>query len=383
MMNIVDLLIFSLIGTVFVCIGAFFGAKIRSNQGAVGRFSWQNRKLEPKHILATIAIGSLVAFAISSLFLMGNTAFKTGDTEIINGEVVRKEQEKVSCSHSYSCNCKQVTSCSGSGKNRSCSTSTVCETCYEHSNDWDWNLITNIGTIEIDRIDRQGKHMPPRWGTAKPGDPVAMTHWYKNYVKAVPESLFNANDNSLIAKFSSQIPVYPLGIYDYHHIDRVLSIGVPVPDLKQYNMRLSNMLKELGPTKQANIVVVFVKNADPNYTNALKASWLGGKKNDIVVVIGSTEFPNIDWVGVIAWSKNELFKVELRDAIYDLKEINQDKVMSTIHATVKRGYVRQSFKEYEYLEDDIHISEDAIFMLMIIQFLLGIGPAVLVVKFEY
>lgn len=369
-MNIGDLFIFAAIGSIFIAVGIIFGVRAFNQKNKSFRSFQTINQLQTAGL---VCIGILVAFMISTMFLAGNTAFKTMDTEIINGEVLSKEQERVACSHSYSCRCKEVTSCSGSGKNQSCTKTTVCETCYEHSNDWDWNLITNLGKIEIDRVDRQGKHTPPRWTTAKKGDPVAMSHSYRNYVKAVPESIFNMNDQQLIEKFSSQIPSYPNGIYDYHYIDRAITVGVPVPDIKQYSEQISLMLRELGPTKQSNIILLFVKNADSNYANALKASWLGAKKNDVVVMIGSSEFPKIDWVGVQAWTTNEMFKVALRDDLMALENIDRAKIMNTIYKNVKASYVRQSFKEYQYLEDDIHISENAIIALIIVQLLLGVG----------
>src|SRR5690349_13112667 len=52
----------------------------------------------------------------------------TSDVEVINGFVTSKQQQRVSCSHSYSCRCHRV--CSGSGKNRTCRQK--CDTCYEH-----------------------------------------------------------------------------------------------------------------------------------------------------------------------------------------------------------------------------------------------------------
>src|SRR4051812_22989724 len=74
-----------------------------------------------------------VAGAILAFSIFGQTM----DEEVWNGHVTSKEQVRVSCSHSYSCNCRQ--SCTSSGKGgQSCTT--VCDTCYEHSNDYDWDL---------------------------------------------------------------------------------------------------------------------------------------------------------------------------------------------------------------------------------------------------
>src|SRR6185369_625968 len=69
----------------------------------------------------------------------------TSDTEVWNGQVTSKTQDRVSCSHDYKCRCRSETTCTGSGKNRSCTSSTVCDTCYEHSYDVDWAVHASTG----------------------------------------------------------------------------------------------------------------------------------------------------------------------------------------------------------------------------------------------
>src|SRR5690348_12909213 len=55
------------------------------------------------------------------------------DVEVWNGYVIDKQKVIVSCSHSYSCFC--VNSCD---KDNNCTQ--ICQTCYEHSNDYDWDV---------------------------------------------------------------------------------------------------------------------------------------------------------------------------------------------------------------------------------------------------
>jgi hypothetical protein len=210
------------------------------------------------------------------------------DVEIWNGTLVSKAKEKVSCSHSYTCNCRQ--SCTGSGQNQSCSQ--VCDTCYEHSHDYDWQLNTEVGSVLIDRIDRQGKEEPPRFTKAKPGDPVALSKPYQNYIKAAPDSLFNASTEQMLkAQFKDVLLAYPAHVYDYHYVNRVLTQGVSLPNLAEWNAELAELLAKLGPRRQVNAILVFTKQSNPQYAEALRAEWLGGKKNDVVVVVGVPEYP--------------------------------------------------------------------------------------------
>ncbi len=95
----------------------------------------------------------IVVLLVTAVWQAGRYG-QMADVEIWNGEVTKKQRTLVSCSHSYQCNCRQT--CSGSGSNQSCTQ--ICDTCYEHSNDWDWDVSSTAGNFTIDRIDRQGSH---------------------------------------------------------------------------------------------------------------------------------------------------------------------------------------------------------------------------------
>ena len=292
-----------------------------------------------------LAVGVLVA--VGGYY--ASMHVQASDVEIWNGLLREKQSERVSCTHSYSCNCKQV--CTGSGQNRSCSQQ--CDTCYEHNYDVDWNLKTDVGTVEIDRVDRQGIHEPPRFSRAKLGDPVALAKPFQNYIKAAPDSLFNASSEQMLkAQFQGKLLPYPAEVYDYHYVNRVITQGVNVPTLPAWNAALAQTLAKLGPSKQVNAIIVFSKENDPNYAEALRAAWLGGKKNDVVVVLGTPEYPKIAWVRVFSWTDKELFKVELRDELFNLQEVDIDKVMAVLATHIEKQFVRKHMADFEYLKNE-------------------------------
>lgn len=305
-----------------------------------------------------VAIAGSIGAVLTLLVYLGGLASQVGDVEILNGEVISKNSEHVSCSHSYECRCKEVKNpqtCSGSGSARTCSgggTTRTCDTCYEHSYDVDWNVITNVGTFNIDRVDRQGTSTPPRWTAVVQGEPVAKTHYFINYVKAVPDSLFHARAE-VAGKFDSMIPAYPSGVYDYYRLDRAISVGVPVPDLKAWNQDISQIVRKLGPQRQANVIVVFVNTADQSYLHALEGKWIGGKKNDIIVIIGTTSYPKIDWVAVSSWTDKALFKVYLRDEIFALQNIDRPAIIKAIETNTMKSFERKQMKDFEYLKYNI------------------------------
>lgn len=289
-----------------------------------------------------------IGIVITVVTFASGIGWKTHDYEIWNGLVMGKSREEVSCRHSYSCNCRRV--CSGSGKDKSCREE--CDTCYEHSYDVDWITHTNLGDIYIATIDRRGIQEPPRWSQSMPGQPVAKVSSYTNYIKAVPESVIHFSSEQVRAKFAGKVPTYPLNVYDYHYIDRVIPVGVKVPDLKQWNLAVGNMLRTLGQSKQVNVVIIPTNIADKDYVYAVRDAWLGGKKNDVVIIVSMQEYPKIDWVHVMSWSDREFFKVVLRDEL-QASEFKVEQFMPIVEKNITKHFERKRMREFAYLENEI------------------------------
>lgn len=284
------------------------------------------------------------------------------DTEVLNGKVTGKEQKWVSCSHSYSCNCRTVTS--GSGNNQT--TSTVCDTCYEHFNDWNWDVHSTVGDFTIDRVDRRGSEEPSRWSIVAKDQPVALDHDYVNYIRAAPDSLLRYTR----AKFyKGPIPAYP-SIYDYHRIDRVQSVGQPIPNLGVWNEILSRSLNDLGGAKQVNINLILTSKK-PIFADALRASWLGGKKNDVTVIIGTT-YPTIRWVRVFSWAKQDIINIALRNELMESKQLDPQATVEIITKNITEYYQRRPMADFEYLADEAVPAT----WVLILALLLSVGASV-------
>lgn len=305
----------------------------------IAKIMWKH-EITWAEMACTLVIGA----ALSAGVYFAGAHAQTADTEIINGEVTDKERVHGSYTRSYECRCS-----TNSKGVRSCST------CYEDHYTVTWNCKTNLGTIRIDHKDRTSRSVyltpdPDRYTVIQRGDPVAMEHGFTNYVKAVPDSLFHANQTK---KFDALIPKYPDEVFDYYKINRTFAMGVSVPDLAQWNQDISVMLRKLGPQKQANVVVLFVNTADQSYLHALEGKWIGGKKNDIIVIIGTTAYPKIDWVAVSSWTDKQLFKVQLRDEIMALGNVDRSQIIAAIDKHTMSTYVRKSMKDFEYLKSQI------------------------------
>lgn len=288
------------------------------------------------------------------------------DTEVWNGQVTGREQVTVPCSHSYDCNCS-----SDSKGNRHCST------CYEHLHDYDWDVHASTGeTVSIARIDPQGRNMPPRFAQVYIGEPFSSRHYFTNYILANPESVLlgSKGDTERFAKF---IPAYPDDVYDYYRHDPVINMGVPNVDVKTWNWLFREANKTLGPMKQVNVIVLLVPTNDRNYMLALKDAWVGGKKNDVVVAIGSVDGHKIEWADVLSWTPKTDYKIALKNRIEDIGSLDlRDAIRDAVYTTTVQKFERMHMKDMKYLMRSFQPSATAMWVIFIISTILSLGLAV-------
>lgn len=317
-------------------------------------------------------VGQLLAqLALIGTAMMVMYSMDTHDTEVWGGRVASKEREVVSCSHAYPCHCRPV-SC---GKN---CTTVHCDICFQHRFDVDWTVKTTNGEgLEIDRVNSQGTIEPPRWTAVKIGEPTAVAHSYENFVKAAPDSLFR--HQGLLEKYQDKLPLYPGKIYDYYRIDRLVQVDVQVPDPDAWNRPLEDLNASLGAEKQVNLAVVLVGNQPDDYYEALEQSWIGAKKNDVVAVIG-TDGKAIKWARIMAWTDSEMFRVQARDRLLDLKTLDPKLVLGAMSDTIKTLYVRKPMSDFAYLQESITPTPGQYVFLLIFGILTSIGISVFVVK---
>jgi len=297
------------------------------------------------HVGAQLIVAGISAWIIY--------AKNTGDVEIWSGQVASKKQETVSCSHAYQCNCRPVTTCSGSGKSQTCTTTTHCDTCYEHLFDYNWVVNTsNREAIEIDRIDRQGTMTPPRWTAVQVGEPTAYPHRYTSYIKAAPDSLFR--HQGLKAKYAGKLPAYPGRVFDYYRINRLVLQGVSLPNVAAWNEGLMKVNAEIGASKQVALAVV-VTDQPAEWYYALEEHWIGGKKNDAILVIGLEPGTSLKpaWAQVMAWTTSKLYEVKLRDAVMALPEVTPEATLGVLRDVTREHYKRKPMKDFEYLQASI------------------------------
>lgn len=318
-----------------------------------------------KAAVVTVVIG--VAYGIA---MWGNLS----DTEILNGQVVKKYSEEVSCSHAYLCNCRSV--CSGSGNSRTCST--VCSTCYLHPYDKAWRVITTFGRVTIDTIDPQGLREPPRWTAVMIGEPAAAMNTYRNYVKGAPNSLFNMHAaKTERERHAAVIPPYPR-VYDYYRVAHAINVNTNISNLAEWDAHLDGILRTLGAKKQVNINVIFVTKFGREYKEIIERAWVGGKKNDVNVIIGvDSSGKVIEWVEAFTFGKtrgNELLAVMLRDELQSIGTTEEpERAVNLIGKLVAENFNRREMAEYEYLKSETAPSATAVGWIIAVSLTIVVG----------
>lgn len=223
--------------------------------------------------------------------------------------------------------------------------------------------------------------MPPRWGAAFVGEPWSSSHSYKNYILANPDSVLTGGKGD-VEKWKKLIPDYPQ-VYDYYRSNHFINMGVPNIDNGVWNWLTNEANKTLGPKKQVNVIVLTIPTADSSYVSALKTAWVGGKKNDAVIVIGSVDGHNIDFVDVVSWAVRADFRDNLRQDIRQIGSLDKrDDIMKAIYDETDKHFVRMHMKDMEYLMRSFQPSGTAMWITFILACLISGGISLAFLKLD-
>lgn len=326
---------------------------------------------------ATLFLGLIIGLIVNHT---------TQDQEVLNGFVTTKEINRFTCSvntsnpcqNGYDCNCHTVSYSCGTDKSPQTCTRTECDRCYRYN--WEQNFYIDSSlqgerAYKISRVDSQGAIIPPRWKNAHHGDPVSITNSYTNYILGAADSLFS-EDGKAEEKYKAIIPVYPINIYDYYRIDRLVTVGKVNVDRKVWNESISRILVQVGPRKQANIIVVIAEGVDMDFANAVRRAWRGFKKNDIVVFAGVDAAGKLTWTRTMSWSKASRVNIQMES---EMLQLFSGKVLEPIlfTETVKKvslaHFERRSMEDFEYLKDQATLSTTQTVWIWILTILVGVG----------
>lgn len=352
----------------------------------LAHFKWPDKVTLPE-IIAGFAISLILA---GGMYQAGRFS-QLHATELWNGEITGTDKDVTRYTESYDCRCRTVYR--GTGDNRRAVRE--CDTCYRHGYNLRWDALSNIGSFRIqsNRCTTDNRRIctarypdPQRWLDIEIGDPVSRTNSYINYVRAANSSLFNTggatpNRAGIVIENTPLDMVYPIQVYDHYRVDRVLLDEVSLPagqSLDWWNEELSQILRTLGPEKQANMVVVLTTNSASDYADHLMTHWQGANKNDIVIVAGfpdGTVNGSPAWVRVHSWAKEDIMNVTMRDELLDNPQwwATPSDLFPNIQAVVMEHFERRPMAEFEYLANEIEPTTSQVIMFTILSILAGIG----------
>lgn len=312
---------------------------------ALGFYLLSGTRITSKEFALMMGAQVVVAGISAGVLYWSNTH----DVEIWNGRVTQKQSERVTCTHEHCCSWGQC--CSGSGKTRSCHT--CCKGyCKDHPYDVDWAVYTNLNErLEISRLSRQGLEEPPRWTAVIIGEPSASEHSYTNYIKAAPDSLFRHTERQAA---QLKLPPYPDTVFDYYRSNSVFPYdGLNIGDLRDWNAALNEVNADLGKKKQVNALLVLFRDKPQDFFYDLERVWIGGKKNDFIVVASVDENLHYQWVQVMSWTKSEMAKIAVRDELMGQGVVEKTGVVPAIAKAVNDHYIRREMTDFEYLKSSI------------------------------
>ncbi len=332
-----------------------------------------------------IFISLIVTIGCFGSFLFWSSGLQ--DFEIWNGSVSKAEY--------YEEWTEEVTyteqQCTGTGNSTSCTS--VLRTRHDYHPP-EWKIITSNGEVisisssnyrqyvsqfgnekeeDLTRINQvsfgDGDKYVTKWqGNLEAMVPTAVPHQYVNYLKASKSLQRRSGTTSAYVDYLIQYPNVEEGEFGKIEISRVLVSETNVSQnwINTVDKQLDQSLASLGAEKQVNLLVYVVGTTDRGFLHALEEDWTYGKKNDVVLVLGTNDFPNVEWAGVMIFHGNEELRVKLRDAIETQANVSDPQAFVSLFVNhIENYFKRVPMDELEHLLHDIEMPWWAILLVWI------------------
>lgn len=199
-----------------------------------------------------------------------------------------------------------------------------------------------------------GRTYETRW----PGDRRTLVPWCRsqeiiNWVKASYGTVYRTKGGD-----GYPVPGYPTLIDTPHgpKQPRVIHPEIILDSAWAQTMEwdMDVLADAVGASRQCNPLLVITKR-DVGFVQALRDKWINGKKNDVIIVIGSSTWPTIDWVQVVSWTSNESLEPFIKQALSETDLNDRGAVMKAITTGINSHFQRKPMAEFEYLKNEIHI----------------------------
>ena len=225
--------------------------------------------------------------------------------------------------------------------------------------------------FEFDRVDRRGLEMPGRWGRVYIGEPTAVEHQFINYFKLATHNVVANFEDGIPG---AAVPAYPQQ-YDYYRVGKVFDVdGLLGANASTWQWLMQELNADLGSKKQVNVILMFTKQADQRYLFNVQKAWLGGKKNDVIVIVSAQPSGKINWTQIVTWSTDTSIKTSLRNDIQQIGDLSQrDAIIQAIRTDVTAHFQRVHMKDQKYLREAWMPSETTAWIMRILFLLVTVG----------
>jgi len=346
------------------------------------------------------AIPFLATLITILIIKFGGESAQTSDTEFLSepaSHAIYSEpwDEEVPCTHSYNCNCTKDDKGNES-----------CQTCYEHSYDVDyhpayWSIVSESGN-EIRITEAKYYSLVGRWKNKVFEDQNRdfhdidgdwyVTYWPKN--ESVLECMVKEHSYENRVQSSNSVFNYQevseedkkhYGIYEYPNISfgynqtNILGMGDSTRRTAERKMEILNA--KLGKVKQVKVFILLFRNKTENAAFIQECYWKGGNKNELVVCIGIDDALNVKWCKAFSFTEVSEIKINVRNYVTDLKQLNCSSVVDFLSTEVERNFKRKHFKDFNYLE--IEPKGWQIWLTFILTIVINIAVSAWVIKNEF
>lgn len=296
-------------------------------------------KISLREFVAMIGASLVIACLVVWLGLR----YQTGSEEMWNGRITVRDHRGISCCHCHT----EYRPCTGSdGKPTTCP-HRVCDHMY--GSDREWYATTSNGEEAYNSgCLRSGEGPTERWQQIRVGEPTAIAHRYTSYIRGNPGSILHVR--GIAARFAGRLPAHP-ETYDHYRARRLINQGLPLApgEEDRLNALLDELNADLGAARQVNVIVILTRERDPLFLEALREAWVGGEKNEFIVVIATPDYPAVAWSGVVSWTRQERLKIRVRDRLNGLGTFDGAQALHIIRNEVDNGFVRRPMADFEYL----------------------------------
>ena len=300
---------------------------------------------------------------------------QTADTEYWGGvaqvaEYYEAWDEEVPCVHTKYCEEEETVS-DGKGGTTTQNVEVPCGTMHAYDvvdHPPVWQIVDDNGiTVGIDSA--KFEELATRWGNRQfvelnrsyhsiDGDkyvatwdkrdeslePVVTVHTYENRVQA-STSVFNFQDVSDRDKAAFALFDYP-GVNGYSQTS-ILGRGDATQADAERSLSIANA--KLGHSKQAKVFILVFRGQPMEAGIAQENLWKRGNKNEMVITIGTDASGVVQWCYPFSWTEVEELKIELRDQISGMGQLNLSRVVDITVPLMWKQWERKHFRDFSYL----------------------------------